>query len=518
MWTAARLSALILILLAACAPAPRETGAQGPADGRVLRVGVNTLPVSLGDPFKGNGRPGTLIWYAVFDGLTQLDPEGRLVPALALSWTPTGPTRWRFELRPGVRFSNGRPFDAKAAAAVLNWTASPAGRRTVVGNELRSLKSARAAGPLTLELTTGGPDPILPKRLVAAMMVEPEAWARLGPESFARAPVGTGPFALKTWDQRRRRIALTRNPYDWRTSSADGLEFVELPDAAVRTQALLSRDVDIALVDLEEAPRLRARGVRVAPTPTLSVMSVALRTERASPGPLQDRRVRQALNYAVNKQAMNRTVLEGLGRPSGQPGPAGSFGHDPAIAPYPYDPQRARALLAAAGYPDGFPMTVAIQINALPADSLIFQAMAHDLRQVGVRATLRIMQLPEYLKNLQTNGWSVDAFGASWNSAPYNDVTRPMESFSCKRPKPFFCDRPLAAELKAASQIMDAGAREAAMRALSARYHEAAPALFLVEQVDLWGYRPGLSGFKVRNRVPVYEDITFDPESRKDRP
>jgi peptide/nickel transport system substrate-binding protein len=492
-------------LLAACAlAAPTQLPAQLPP---TLRVGVNGLPVSMGDPFRGNGRPGTLIWYALYDGLTQLNPKGQLVPSLALSWRATSPTVWRFTLRSGVRYANGRPFDAAAAAKVLNWLASPAARRTVVGNELRSLKSARAIGPLELEIVTARPDPILPKRLVAALMVEPDARARLGPDGFGRAPVGTGPYQLQSWDQRRRRVTLTRNPYSWRTVHYQRVQYIELPDAAVRTQALLSRDVDLAPVEIEELERLRRRGFTVLARSPMAVMSVGLRTERPTPGPLQDVRVRQALNYAVNKEAMARVLLHGLGRPSGQPAARGAFGHDPALKAYPYDPAKARRLLADAGYPKGFEMDIDVLINAWAADSLIFQAMQHDLRQVGVRANLRVVQLPAYLKNLQGNTWEADAFVASWNSAPYNDATRPMESFSCRRPKPFFCDKPLTARLAKASSIMDPAAREAAMRDVSAGFHEAAPAIFLVDQVDLWAHRPGLKSVELRNRIPIYEDI-----------
>src|SRR5688572_14156966 len=145
-----------------------------------LRVGVSGFPASLGNPYKGNGRPGTLIWYALFDGLTQLDERGRLVPALARSWHMLEPDLWQFELRPGVRYSNGKPFDAFAAAAVIGWLTSTEGRATVIGNELRGVVQAGAIGPLTLEIRTAAPDPILPKRMVGALMVEPGAWTALG--------------------------------------------------------------------------------------------------------------------------------------------------------------------------------------------------------------------------------------------------------------------------------------------------------------------------------------------------
>jgi peptide/nickel transport system substrate-binding protein len=472
-----------------------------------LRVGLNGFPASLGNPFKGNGRPGTLVWYALFDGLTQLDEDGRLSPALALSWEMAEPTRWQFRLRPGVRYANGRPFDAASAAAVIGWLISDAGRATVIGNELRGVAAARAIAPLLLEITTRAPDPILPKRMVGALMVEPESWARLGPDGFGLQPVGTGPYLLERWDQRRRRAYARLNPHRWRPTTFARLEFVELPDAAVRTQALLSRDVDISTVEIEELDRLTDRGYPSVVAPSMSVMSVVFITEREGTAPLKDRRVRQALNYAVDRETIARTLLRGLGRPAGQPAPSVSFGHDPSLAPYPFDPVRARQLLAEAGYASGFPMTIEILMNAFPADGLIYQSVAHYLRQVGIDVTLRVITFPQYLRNLQRNGFAGDAFGSMWNSAPYNDATRPMESVSCRRPKPFFCDRGLAQQLEEAMRILPEDERQNAMRHVGRAYHEAAPALFLVEQFDLYSHQPELTGVRVRNRVPVYEAI-----------
>jgi peptide/nickel transport system substrate-binding protein len=493
----------LLLFLALLAPAAHAA----PEPAGTLRIGLNGFPASLGNPFKGNGRPGTLVWYALFDGLTQLDEDGRLRPALALSWELVEPTRWRFQLRPGVRYANGRPFDAGAAAQVIQWLISGPGRATVIGNELRGIVAVAATAPLTLEIATGEPDPILPKRMVGALMVEPESWNRLGPDGFSLAPVGTGPFLLERWDQRRRRAYARANPHRWRPTTFARLEFVELPDAAVRTQALLSRDVDLTTVEIEELDRLKDRGYPVIAAPSMSVMSVVFITERPAPAPLRDLRVRQALNYAVDRETIARTLLRGLSRPAGQPAPSVSFGHDPAVAPYPYDPARARRLLAEAGYARGFPMTVEILTNAFPADGLIYQAMAHDLRQVGIDVTLRVITFPQYLRNLQRNGFAGDAFGSMWNSAPYNDATRPMESVSCRRPKPFFCDRELTRQLERAMRILPEQERLAAMREVGRAYHEAAPALFLVEQLDLYSHQPELAGVRVRNRVPVYEAI-----------
>ena len=312
--------------------------------------------------------------------------------------------------------------------------------------------------------------------MVGALMVEPRnlaaGWDRM---ASAAQPIGTGPYLLERWDQRRRRAYARLNPHGWRPSTFARLEFIELPDAAVRTQALLSRDVDLATVEIEELDRLEDRGYPVIVAPSMSVMSVVFITERPGPAPLRDLRVRQALNYAVDRETIARTLLRGLGRPAGQPAPSVSFGHDPTLEPYPYDPERARQILAEAGYADGFPLTIEILTNAFPADGLIYQAMAHYLRQVGIDVTLRVITFPQYLRNLQRNGFAGDAFGSMWNSAPYNDATRPMESVSCRRPKPFFCDRELADQLGRAMRILPEDERLAAMREVGRAYHQAAP-------------------------------------------
>jgi peptide/nickel transport system substrate-binding protein len=320
-------------------------------------------------------------------------------------------------------------------------------------------------------------------------------------------PIGTGPYVLERWDRRTRRAYAKANPHRWRATHFERMEFVELPEAAVRTQSLLSRDVDVTSVEIEELDRLAKRGFPVIAASSMSVMSIAFITERAKPSPLQDVRVRQALNYAVDRAAIARELLRGYGRAASQPATAVSFGHDPELLPYPYDPQRARQLLAEAGYANGIALTADVQIGAFPADTLIYQSMAHYLRQVGVDVTLRLITFSQYLRNLQANTFTGDAFGSTWNSAPYNDATRPMETFSCSRPRPFFCDRALTGQLKAASTILDEGGRLAAMRQLARAYQQAAPALFLVEQVDLYAHAPQLANVRLRNRVPIYEAI-----------
>ena len=501
-------AALALILALAACSAPTQAP---PPSGQTLRVGVASLPSSLGNPYRGNGRPGSLLWLAIFDGLTRLDDTGEPEPALALDWTLVEPTVWRFTLREGVTYSNGRRFDAEAVREVFQWLGSPDGQRTLIGMEMLDIVEVRVISDHEVEIETATPEPILPRRLVTVMMVEPESLRDMGADAFSRAPVGTGAFVMTRWDQRRRHLILDRNPDSWRASRLERVVFVELPSSAGRTQALLSGDVDLSLIDLEEMDRLEHNGFPVLSTPSMQVKAYTFRVEGGDPdSPLRDVRVRRALNYAVDKDAISALMPDGA-TPSGQPAPSGVFGHDPSIQPYAYDPDRARTLLAEAGYPHGFDLTMEVMTDAAPGDDLMSQAVAEYWRQIGVRTRLSIVTMPDYLSKLLANDWSGDAFALSWNSFQYYDVTRAMNDFSCARRVPFFCDKVLTERFQAARAIQDEAERLAAYQALARAYHEAAPSVFLVEHRDLFAYSPRLEGVRIRHRVPVYEEIVIQP-------
>jgi peptide/nickel transport system substrate-binding protein len=404
-----------------------------------------------------------------------------------------------------VTYSDGQPFDSGSVVSVVGWLKSPAGRRTLMGSESRGIVGARAVNRYQVDIETKIPDPILPKRMSAIYMVEPQAWKQLGPDAFAQAPVGTGAFMVTDWDARRRRLTMSRNPRSWRTSTLERVTFVELPNGSARAQALLSQDVDIAFVDLEETPRLKRNGVRVLTTPSGQVKGFTFRVAGGDPkSPVQDVRVRQALNYAIDKAAISRSLLDAP-PPSGQPASREAFGYDPTIPPYPYDPAKARALLAAAGYPKGFPLVLNVLKDTAPGDDMIAEEVAEYWRQVGVPTTLKVVTFPEHMRKYTTNSWTGDAFSISWNTYQYYDVTRPMEDFSCKRAHPFFCDQAITARLDAAKQIMDDKKRLVAYQALGRAYRDAAPTAFIIEHRDVIAFNPRIRDFRMRQRVPRFE-------------
>ncbi len=476
-----------------------------------LRFAMANLPRSQGNPYTENGSPSTYTWSAIFDALTRVGADGTLQPALATRWSPLADNRWRFELREGVRFTNGEPFDAHTVVAVVDWLRSEEGRRTVIGNELRSLAEAVAIDEHTVELVSTRPDAILPNRMSAVLMVPREAWARLGPDGFALQPHGTGPFRVVEWSERERTVRLVANPESWRAPRLTALTLRGLPDKAVRVQALRSREVDMTLIDIEDVDFLQARGFSVNHSPSMQVMALAFNAERDPPSPVADVRVRQALNHAVDKQAIADILLQGMVRPSGQPASFVTTGYHPHIEPYAYDPARARALLAEAGWPDGFDMTIHVAEGGVPGASQIYQVVVQYLSRIGVRARLQVRPFPAWLRDYLAGTMSADMFGLPWNSAPYNDVMRPIEYYSCAKRRPFFCAPELMPLIEAAGSELDPKRREAVLQALALHTHELAPSLFLVEQMDLFAHRVGVEDLVVANRVPVYERLYISP-------
>jgi peptide/nickel transport system substrate-binding protein len=476
-----------------------------------LRFGVSDLPRSMGNPYTENGTPSSYTWSALFDALTRLDGEGQLVPALATGWAPVSDDTWRFSLRPGVSFSNGEPFDARAVVATLRWLTSPEGRRTLIGNEVRGVVAVEAIDDHTVDVVTAVPDAILPQRLSAAMIVAPLAWAELGPEGFARQPAGTGPYVVADWDDARRRVRLEANPRSWRAPVLPVVHLMAMPDNAVRVQALRSREVDLTHVDIEDVDFLASRGFNIDHRPSMQVMALAFNTEREPPSPVRDRRVREALNLAVDRQAIAEVLLQGLVEPAGQPASRVTPGYNPAVPAYPYDPDRARALLAEAGYGEGLELRIEAVSGGIPGANQIFQVVVQDLRRVGVRASLQLRPFSAWVRDYLGGTMRGDLFGLPWNAAPYNDVLRPIEYYSCAQRRAFFCEPSVMPMIEAAGRELDPERRNLLMQELASVLHELAPSLFLVEQIVLYASSPAVTRLEIANRIPVYETLEMEP-------
>ena len=482
----------------------------GPAQAKVVSMASTAAPPSLGNPYTAVGQPS---WPAIFDSFTVIGSDGVLEPGLAVSWDAISPTTWRLKLREGVTFHNGEPFNAEAAAATLRFLMAPSSRRYVVAAELKNVDQIEIVDNYTIDLLMKKPDAVLPKRLNLVFVVEPKSWAELGPEGFGLAPIGSGPFRLEDWGQTTGRIILKAvESGSYRLSKeVSEVDIVTLSDQAGRLQALLSGRVEIAgFISPDDTGQLEANGYKISANPQAIIMSIAFRTEREEDAPLKDVRVRQALNYAVNKEVIAEVIMGGRVEAASQGVPKGVFGYNPDLEGYPYNPEKARALLAEAGYADGLNLTIEAMVGMTPNDSLMYTQMVQDLARVGVNANLRGIPFSNFVGKYVSGNWgSVDAFGLTWNAAPFNDAIRPMEYFSCNKLGAFFCEPSLVPLIEASNQELDPAKRGVMVQDLMRQYNELAPSLLLISQTNLFALSPELENFSTKFAYVVFEELTF---------
>ena len=480
----------------------------GAAAEKIMRIGLVSLPQDLGNPYGSYTIPTVTPGLAVFDSLTVVDIEGTLQPWIAERWESIDPLTWHFTLKPNVTFSNGEPFDAAAAAAALNYFASGDGLIEVVAQSVIDVASARAIDPLVLEVKTKAPNILLPRRLSGIRIPAPGPWAELGRRGFAQAPVGSGPFIATRWGTTQ--VDLIANTNSWRAPKLDRIEVKAVPEITTRVQGLITGALDIALdIGPDDGPILETAGAQLNIRPSGRVQLLTFMSIGDSP--LADVRVRQALNYAVNKQQIIDILLGGATEPSGQAAVKASFGYNPDVPAYPYDPDKARALLAEAGYPDGFDLPADMTPGAMAGDGAWYLQIANNLADVGVRVTYQSYPFTMHIRKIRQGGWKGDAFGMDFNNLPSLDVLWPLRIHSCLWAAPWHCRPDWVPLIEDAEQEFDLEERRRKTQALVQLYHDEPTSLYLWEM-------PGVDGVsdRVLNYQPRHAFINFHEIDVKD--
>jgi len=482
----------------------------GPAQAAesTLRMAVSAVPPSKGQPFVSMNAPTIYTWAAIFDCLTFVGHDGNVRPWLALSWRNIDPLTWEFKLRPGVTFSNGEPFNADAVVNAVEYLTSDAAVADVVATMLDSLKGARAIDDLTVQITTRRPNPMLPREFATLRMVAPGAWRKLGPQGFGLQPSGTGPFEAERFGAANVSMKAFRG--SWRPPHFDRLELRVVPEGPSRIQGLLSGQLDVIVsAPPELADMLTDAGHRFITVEGSAAYgwSFILNPKHPNFGPankpLMDVRVRQALNYAVDKEAFIKAFLNGATTVASQAAPPIAFGFDPAIKPYPYDPAKAKALLAEAGYPNGFDLLIEVSPGATPDG--IWQSAAADLAAVGVRVELRPFTVPQYVRALHQGDFKGQGFQMDFPAAPSMDAMRAMKLHSCWWKTPYLCVAEDQALIESISQEFDMDKRLSMTRELMRRFHDNAYALYFYDLATFYGVRKGIAGFEAEALFVRYD-------------
>lgn len=381
-----------------------------------LTIGLSTFPNSLDMPLAAERNAINASW-PLYDSLVWVDEEGNVVPALAEDWEISDDgTEYTFHLREGVTFHNGEPFTADAV--VFSWERG-SGPEMTYNYHWQQAEAVEKVDDYTVKINTGEPKPLF-MRIMALRwaIVPPKYIEEVGDEGFAEHPVGTGPFKFVEW-AKGDRIVYEANLDYWEEGvpKVKNLIFRPIPESATRVAAIQTGEVDIVqrLTAEEAQSLLGAANVKVIRYPTDRVFYIAFNNLTSGEGqPTEDPLVRQAMNYAVDVDAIIDALFSGYARPStGFVSPA-NFGWDETLEPYGYDPDKARELLAEAGYPDGFSMGFACPSGAYINFEQVCEAVQGYLAEVGIETELELMESGQYW-DLEANKELPPLFGDGWS-------------------------------------------------------------------------------------------------------
>ncbi len=393
---------LLAALLAACGPSSPPASTPAPAGGPrgKLVIGLSIDAQSM-DPYLVSQVAGESVSKMLFDNLIERDFDGKLAPGLAESWKVVDNTTLEFKLRGGVKFHNGETLDASAVKFSVERMQSEALKSPFRAN-FTVIKEVKVLDPQTVQFVLGKTDAAILDNLAAQLAIVPPAYTKqAGDAGFAQKPVGTGPFKFVEW-VKDDHVTLEANPDYW-SGSFKGKALVQtvifrpIPDASTREAALKAGTIDI-MQDLQpdRVKALQDAGFTIATQDAPQEAFIFFVAD--APGtPLADQRVRQAINYGVDVDSIIKNVLQGYGRRIASPIGALTLGYDPAVKPYPYDPAKAKQLMADAGYLDkGFDVV----IDASASDkTLTTEAVAGELAKLNIRATIRRLDLAAFNDN-----------------------------------------------------------------------------------------------------------------------
>lgn len=392
--------------------------AAGPASAGDLTVALAAEPTSM-DPHYQNLTINNSMATQVYDALVLQDVNQNLIPGLAQAWEPVDDTTWEFKLRPGVTFHNGAAFTAEDVVATMQRAANVPNSPSSFATFIKG-KTFEVVDDLTLRVSTEKPYPFTPNDMSRIAIID-SAFVDATTEDFntGAASFGTGPFTLTKWlpgDV----IELARNDGYWGAAvDWDTVTVRPIGDGTTRAAALIAGDVDfIERVGPADLPTLESRdGLSVFKSVSnrLLYLTLHLSDDRIRPyvtdhdgnliaSPFQDIRVRQAVSLAINRQAIADRVMDGLSAPAGQFSPEGYIGYSANLKPEAYDPDRAKELMAEAGFGDGFKLTVHGPAGRYSNDTRILEAIAQMLSRIGIDTSVETMPASVFFKRFARGG------------------------------------------------------------------------------------------------------------------
>jgi len=409
----------------ATSAAPAVSRAQAPSrDTIVIAQGADAYTM---DPAKHSVFPTANILFHIYEPLVTHDETGKFLPLLAESWSNPEPTVWEFKLRRNVKFHNGEALDAAAVKFSFDRALDPE-FKSPYRSRIAVIKGVSVVDSHTVRFATEKPYPTMLSTLYEAsfpaLIVPPAHVKAGGTDALARRAIGTGPYRFVEW-LKDERVVIEANPDYWGGApKIKRIVWRPIPEPRTRIAELKSGGIDLG----GDIPPEEIAGLNTGRTRVMNVASDLLYfvgIDTLKPGPLQDKRVRQALNHAVDADALNRSLLAGLGKRMSITLPPSAFGYDESVQPYAYDPARARQLLAEAGLPNGFKTQLITRQGRYLKDKEVTQAVAGYLGRVGVEVELKYVEPGVWAQISERKGRDGLSFGG-WSGMDADLVWYPL--------------------------------------------------------------------------------------------
>ena len=418
------------------------------ATAQEFKLAMSSPPTSM-DPHFYNLFANLNVSDHMFETLVQMDADSRIIAGLAESWKLVDDTTWEFKLRKGVKFSDGSEMTADDVFWSMDRPATIVNSPGKFDVYTKAIASKKIVDPYTIRFITKEPYPLMLADLTSIYIVSKKATLGLSSDDFAtgRGMIGTGQYKFVKF-LRDDRIELERNDAYWGKKPAwTKITLRFIPNGATRLAALLAGDVQA----IENVPTPDLARVRAEPNIVLSTKvshrviylfadvsrdkSPFITDKEGKPldkNPLQDLRVRKAISMAINREAIKDRVMEGLAEPTNNLVPATLFGNNPALKVVKYDPDGAKKLLAEAGYPNGFGMTIHTPNNRYVNDEKITQTVAQMLSRIGIAAKVEGLPMAVYSARGAKREYSFGLLG--WG-AQTGEVSSPLRALAA-------CDNP----------------------------------------------------------------------------
>jgi len=492
---------LLGFVIAGCGSSATTTTAAGPTTGPTesttttaggeptLAVVVQGVDPTTMDPAEQEETTTWNVLRHLYDPLLERDTDDatKFHAVLAESWTQVDPTTVEFKLRSGVTFSGGEPFDAACVKYNVDRLLGklPNTQPTLLADIFQTLDGAEVVDAQTVRIITTAPDPVILARLTQLGMI-PTGAVDGNPDALASEPNGTGPYTLVKWDRNNQVVLQAKPDYFLGKPNIDQVIFRTISEASTRLAELAAGNVDIILnVPPDNVDEVSSQG-KASVKAVEGARVAAIWFNTLSNPTLAKQEVRQALNFAIDRDIITQQVMGGFAVPVATIVPPYFTGYNPDLKPIPYDPDKAKSLLEAAGVPADFTIEMLLPVGRYMLAEQVTQEVANQLSKVGVTVKLNAVEFGVFAQQTQARDIP-DLMYAAWGSPLLNPIDMLETCVKSGTTNFSFYSNPAvdAAIDKAASTVGDEHVQ--ALQAVEKLIYDDPPFIFLFAQKDIYG-------------------------------